>query len=389
MRILHVIDSLSAAGGSERQLVNNLQHFSDPEMEHRVAYLDEWAYNVKHLVPAHIQVECLFQPGERRRDAVRSALRLRRVMREWRPDLVHCSLARASLACRLATIGLPVVLMQSLVRVGYEPDRFVDDPYLRRWKVEAYRRLDMATSRKVRLFHAVSQTVAESWVRTAKIPQPKIRVVPRGVDVEALETHAASGPKRGDLLQALGLTPDGLVLVAVGRQEAPKGHRYLLEALHLLGETDPPIVLLVAGRAGNVTADLERTIDQFALRPQVRMLGQRDDVPALLAMADLFVFPSLHEGMPGALLEAMALGCPCVASAIGPVREIVTDGVNAVLVPPRDAEALARAISVLQVDTDLRLALGTAAMAHVREHFSAQVAASRLEMLYREAVGND
>ena len=105
-----------------------------------------------------------------------------------------------------------------------------------------------------------------------------------------------------------------------------KGQRYLLEAMEILVPTRPRLVLLVAGRLGDMSRELERLRDRPGLRGQVHLLGHPDDVPEILAAADLFVFPSLYEGLPGAVIEAMALGLPVIASRIEPVREIVEEG---------------------------------------------------------------
>jgi len=367
--------------------MNNLIHFSDPRIEYRVVYLFDYPLDVRAgLIPDHISVGCLFPPSERKRGPVRAALRLRRVVREWQPDLIHSSLAQASLASRIAGWMTRVPVIQTLVNVAYEPERLVDNPNVSRWKLEILRLIDKITMRRVRLFHAVSEAVADSWVRTVRIPREKIRVIPRGVDCADLDTAAARGPERPELLDSLDLPPRVFLMLAVGRQEPQKGHRYLLEALHLLGDLEPPAVLLIAGRSGCLTGTLQAKVEDLGLAGRVRFLGHRDDVPSLLRAADLFVFPSLHEGMPGSLLEAMCLGCACVAADIGPVHEVMTDSVEGLIVPPRDPSALASAITELARDTHRRERLGAAARARVLAAFSATVAAQRLESMYWEAL---
>lgn len=132
------------------------------------------------------------------------------------------------------------------------------------------------------------------------------------------------------------------MLLSVGRQEYQKGQRYLIEAMRQI-ETDR-VVLLVAGREGHATGELRAAAADLA---SVRFLGHRDDLPEILAAADVFVFPSLYEGLGGSLIEAMALGLPIIASDLPAVREVVRQGSNALLVEPASSTALAVAIDQL------------------------------------------
>ena len=149
----------------------------------------------------------------------------------------------------------------------------------------------------------------------------KIAVILPGRDADRL---GQTTPERRKRARArLGLRDDQYVLVNIGRQDYQKAQRYLLEALASVVRDHRNIVLLVAGRAGDASADLRDLIHDRKLERHVRLLGHRDDVPDVLAASDLFVFPSLYEGLPGAVIEAMALGLPIVASDIEPVRELV------------------------------------------------------------------
>ncbi len=172
--------------------------------------------------------------------------------------------------------------------------------------------------------------------------------------------------------------------MAVGRQEYQKGHRYLLDAMHQLADR-PNLVLLVAGRTGNESDELRRilaTMPETAER--VRLLGHRSDVAEILAASDPFVFPSLFEGMPGAVIEAMASGLPIVASDIEPVREVVDIGTNALLVPSRDASALADAVRELLDDHSRINAMGRRSREIFDERFTIERSVHGFLDLYRE-----
>jgi glycosyltransferase involved in cell wall biosynthesis len=181
-----------------------------------------------------------------------------------------------------------------------------------------------------------------------------------------------------------GLDENQEVLVTIGRQDYQKGQRYLLEAMAMLVSTRPRLVLLMAGRSGDVSEDLERLRDRLGLKEQVRFLGHREDVPEILAAADLFVFPSFYEGLPGAVLEAMALGLPIVASDIDPVRETVEEGRNALLVKPASPDKLASAIERLLEDRPAAQAFGRRGREIFEERFTLEQSMARVLALYRQ-----
>jgi hypothetical protein len=183
-----------------------------------------------------------------------------------------------------------------------------------------------------------------------------VTVVPRGRDPERLGRPSAERRRRARA--ALGLDDGAELALAVGRHEFAKGLPDLVEAAAALAPRRPRLTVLVAGRPGALTGELERRIAAAGLDGRVRLLGHRDDLPELLAAADLFVFPSLYEGMPGALIEAMALGLPAVASDLPAVREVVEPGASALLAPPGDPAALGAAIEALLDDRARAAALG-------------------------------
>ena len=236
----------------------------------------------------------------------------------------------------------------SLVNTTYSAARLAD-PRLDRRKVRVVQALDAALGRfRTDRFHAVSRAVKDDAVAALRLPDDKVTVIERGRRPETLPV--VSPARRAAARDKLDLPADAEVLVSVGRQEYQKGHRYSLEAVSELSDR-PDLVLLVAGRTGNESDELKRILAGMPeTAERVQLLGHRPDVAEVLAAADVFVFPSLFEGMPGAVIEAMALGLPIVACDIEPVREVVDIGANAVLVAPRDAPALAAAVRELLDD---------------------------------------
>jgi glycosyltransferase involved in cell wall biosynthesis len=176
------------------------------------------------------------------------------------------------------------------------------------------------------------------------------------------------------------------VLVTIGRQDFQKGQRYLLEAMAMLVSNHPHFVLLVAGRSGDVSGELESLRNRLGLQDRVHFLGHREDVPEILAAADLFVFPSFYEGLPGAVIEAMALGLPIVASDIEPVRETVEEGRNAILVKPASPVELASAIRRILEDRQTALAYGARSREIFEEKFTLKQSMVRLMEFYHQVM---
>ncbi|HEY3283630.1 MAG TPA: glycosyltransferase [Armatimonadota bacterium] len=205
----------------------------------------------------------------------------------------------------------------------------------------------------------------------------KLRVVHNGVD------PAPPRKSRTEVREELGLT-DEVVALQVARVDALKGHDTLLRSLGELASRGVRLVALVVGD-GPERARLSALAQELGLgERQVRFLGFRSDVPDLLAASDLFVLPSLTEGLPLSVLEAMAQGLPVVASAVGGVPELIEDQREGLLVPPKDPRALAQALEALVTDRELRRRMGRAGEERVAASFTFDEMARRYDELYYE-----
>jgi glycosyltransferase involved in cell wall biosynthesis len=305
---------------------------------------------------------------------------MRAVLRSERPDIVHTALFRASLVARLAAAGLPCKVLTSLVNTPYEPVRAAD-PSVRPLALSVIRRIDALLGRYLTdHFHAVSRAARDSAIARLGVPAERITVVERGRDT--LRLGAPSIARRRAARVALGLADTDEVLVTVGRQDYQKGFDLLLDAIGRLRHRGA-LVLLVAGREGSMTNRLQAQVRELDLGGRVRFLGHRDDVPEILAASELFVFPSRFEGFPGAVLEAMALGLPVVASGIAPVREILDPGEHGILVDPIDASGFAGAIETMLTDRQRADAMGARNRVRFLERFTQDRSAGRMGALYR------
>jgi glycosyltransferase involved in cell wall biosynthesis len=188
---------------------------------------------------------------------------------------------------------------------------------------------------------------------------------------------------RDSVRAELGLA--GSVLLYAGRLEPVKGPDVLLEAFAEIRVALPDATLVVAGE-GSLASELRARVAERPL-PGVRFLGQRSDIPDLIAAADLVVLPSRGEGMPTLLLEALLAGRAVVATRVGAVADVTEDGRFARIVPPGDAATLARACIALLRDSAARQRLAEGAPAAVRRRFDPALAAAATEALYLEALG--
>jgi len=215
------------------------------------------------------------------------------------------------------------------------------------------------------------------WAINRGYPRERVSVVRNGRDVDAYDVPAPDG-----LRDELGLET-GPIVGTVGRLVERKGHYDLLDAWPAVLTEYPDAELVLVGD-GPERAGLKSHARELGIEKSLHLLGRRDDVPELLALFDVFVFPSHYEGLPGALLEAMCAGLPIVTTPVDGCSELVVDREHGLHVPPRDATALGEAIANLLGDDNFAEALGRTAAQRARTEFSTETMVSRFETLYRE-----
>ncbi|MDQ1520742.1 MAG: hypothetical protein QOI55_1815 [Actinomycetota bacterium] len=378
LHVLYLIDSLIAGGGAERSLAALAPHYRRLGVRLDVAYLHERPGVRGELEAASAEVfpltDARHLPAATRRAA--------ELIRARRPDLVHTTLFEADIVGRVASTFARTPVVSSLVNAAYGPEQ-LDNPALKAWKVRGAQLLDAATARRVRRFHAVSSSVAEVMAARLRVPRDRIDVIPRGRDPRQLGERSEA--RRVAARAAVGAGDRDRVVLAVGRHEYQKGYDVLLRAFAGVKEAHPNATLLIAGRETTTTPALRALADSLGHHSSVRFLGVREDVGELLCAADVFAFPSRWEGMPGGVLEAMALETPIVASDIGPVREVLGDPPLGCLVPVDDVEALSRAIR-LALHEPIDAARTAAARARFLERFTIDAVAEEMVRFYARAI---
>lgn len=294
-------------------------------------------------------------------------LRLIRMIRAWRPDVLHSHMVHANLLARLVRRPARVPALVSTVH------SINDGGGLR---MMAYRLTNGLVDRHT----IISQLAAERYVAIGAIPRVRLQVIPNTVDTERFRR---SPEARVALRRELGMDRE-FVWLAVGRFEEAKDCPTMIAAFSRLSGERPASRLLLVGK-GSLQGQVEAQIGAAGLAERVRLLGVRRDVPALMSAADGYLLSSAWEGMPVVLLEAAAAELPVVATRVGGVPEVVEDGVTGFLVPPGDAEGLARAMAAVEgLGPEARNALGAQGRALVEQRYGSGAVMDRWERLYSE-----
>jgi L-malate glycosyltransferase len=297
-------------------------------------------------------------------------LRLVRLMRRERVDVVHTHLWTSSLWGRLAALlaGVPV--------------RVVTEHNIDTWRRGPHFLADRLLARFTHHFIFVSREVEVFYQQRLGLAPSRGRVVLNGVDVAALQARVDAAAVRA----RMGLPRDAVVAGVVGRLEERKGHRHFLEAMKTLVAEDPRLRGLVVGE-GRERAALETQRIESGLDGRMSVIGYWPSLAEALAAIDVFVLPSLMEGHPLAILEAMAAGKPVVATRVGGNPEAVQDGETGLLVPPGDPDALGQAITTLVRDPDRARAMGQEGRRRVERLFSLEASIRANQEVYLAHVG--
>ena len=364
-RIAYVIGELGK-GGAEYQLVELLRGLDRVRWEPHVVALSAggyWADEIRRLGVPLVELPSAGSFDWRRLRALRAALR------RLAPAVLHTVLWSANCYGRLAAIGL------GIGRVVTAERNVVARPA---WERVIERVLDPMTDA-----YLVNARAVEAELVRHGLARSKIHVVHNGIDVAALPPFTL---ERQGARAALGFPPERRLLAQVGRLAPQKDHGTFLRAMAAVARRHDDVDALVVGD-GAERARLQDLAASLGLNGRVRWLGLRDDVPRLLAAADVMTLTSRYEGLPNVVLEAMAMGAAVVATDVGGCAELVEDGVDGRLVAPGDAAAVACAVEELLGSEPRRRAFVEAARARVLAEFSREAMVRRTCDLYAAPAG--
>lgn len=310
--------------------------------------------------------------GPRNSDAMLTAIArpLKRVHAAWKFDVIHAHMLVPdgwAAACVGAELDVPVLATAHRADVLDIPARG-----------ESSRRKVAQAIDSIEQIATVSDAIRRA-TESVGSPRRPVRVVPNGADTTVFRPI-----DRDEALRALGIAPDGPVISYVGKLVPRKGVMDLAEALGTLSSgPNPPPTLLAAG-IGELREDFERRASELGIADRVHFLGKvpHEQVATVMAAGDVFVLPSLSEGLPTVICEAMACARPVVATAVDGTPEIVRDGETGRLVPPREPAALASALSEVLYEPDKARAMGDRALEIALETYTWDANAALTEELY-------
>ncbi|MCS7156826.1 MAG: glycosyltransferase [Blastocatellia bacterium] len=364
--LMYVLESRTWGGAEAyvRYVIEGLDreawdvHLVCPRME-TLAPLLRWAQR------EGLRVHAL--PGERPRHLPA----LVAFFRMHRPDVVHFNLHHP-FACRYAILAATLAGVPVRVATNHLP---TIPPNVYTWKGR------LALQLAYQCLHAMLVDSATNQRRALAhypIASGKIRIVPHGIRVENFPIEGT----RASVAEEFGLEARAPIVGTVGRLSIQKATEDFIEAAALLRQRFPDAQFLIVGE-GERRLELERLVETRGLKACLRFAGYREDVPRLLAAMDVFVLSSIYEGMPFAILEAMAAARPVVATRVDGVPEVVAEGETGLLVPPRAPERLAEAIGFLLAHPDRAREMGRRGRERVRTEFSWERMVKTIEQLYR------
>ncbi len=365
MRVLHVNTHMNI-GGIGQYIVSLAKALKQKRIECFVASSGgELEAELVRLDIRHIRLDMKtkFEFGPK---VFRAASRLARIIEDNKIDLIHAHTRVSQVAAYLASrrTGIPYVATCH----GY-------------FNAKLSRRLFDTWGEKV---IAISEAVRAHLEKDFKVDPKRIEVIYNGIDLQRF-SNIYSADQIARARRSLGIQR-GNVIGTMGRLSSIKGQKFLIEAMKEIASKskDTYCLMIGSGREEAALIDLSRAL---GLEERVIFTGAAYmDIPLYLACMDIFVLPSIEEGLGLALLEAMSLGRPCVASATGGIKDIINDGVNGILTPVGDSHAIAKAVLKILHDKELAKDMSKSAKDFVRGRFSIEAMADNMIDLYRRAI---
>jgi len=360
------LSTSSGPGGAER-VINNLAASLDPRRYRAILCLFRPGWLKERSESGGIRTYILPTKGM---TDWRWVVQFKRLLRQEQVDLIHAHEFDANVqgAFVAALSGIPLVATVHGKNYYWERLR---------------RRLAYRWVSRRGTMVAVSDDLKQFIVEKVGIPASRVKVLYNGVDVLPQCTSAEAVECR----EELGLPDDHQIVGVVGNLYPVKGHQYLIEGIPSILAKCPNTSFVFAGR-GELDAELKAQVHRLGVEKNVLFLGLRQDIPRILAMIDVFVLPSLSEGLSMAILEAMISGKPVVATQVGGNPELVLNGETGALVPPRDSHALASSVVNLLADRRQAAEFAEKGKRRAEGQFSLRTMVCAYQSLYEECLNS-
>lgn len=374
MRILLVIDSFFT-GGAEFSTLELFAFLKEKQVDIKICKLkekkpeyDSYSFDIdQNLITTLPNGSFLIK---------RKALQ--KIISEFKPDVIHSVLFKSNLLVRsIRFFNSSFVHLESLVNHSYSENR-LNEVGVTKMKLLFFRILDCVSSFfGTDHFHPNGNSVAQHYHEKLGISFKRMTVVHRGRKASNYENAQAV------LKLNFGIEEETLVLINVARQEYQKGQDVLIKAMSLLPkDVLEKVHLLIVGREGKSTLILQEQVLNNELNSKITFLGHRTDIPSLLKMADVFVFPSRFEGLPGVLIEAEASGLPIVCTNLSMMLEVVEINKNALTFTLDNSSELANAICQLASSKEMRDSFSEISKKLFKEKFEIESVHQKMYELY-------
>lgn len=371
-KIAYLIDGLSI-GGAERLMVPILKHLSRVHFAPYVCAMQSKDGNpmAEELRALGVLVECLNIKHLRDFDAIP---RLTKYLKSIGADLVHTQLEAANI---LGNISAKLLRLPSVCTIHVMPSLDVKTKTKLHQKVEWFA-LRHFCDRVI----SVSEEARQYHITMSGAPAGQVTTIYNGIDLSVF-SNMNYAQERSNVRAELGIPSEADILVTVAVLRPPKGIQFLIRALPAIVDSHPSAYYLIVGSGPHREALVEEA-GKLGVNERVIFAGMRKDVKRMLAASDIFVLPTLTEALPTVLAEAMAARLPLIASHVGGVPEMITEGQNGLLVTPEDIQGLSNACIRLLKNRNERLAMGAEGWRIVQQRFSVERQVEQLRDLYLE-----
>ena len=361
LKIVHLVTSLEV-GGAQHNMLLGLPRLDRDRYEHHIVSIMNRMQMRQQFLKAGIRVHTL---GLSHKTDLAVALRLRSLLKQLRPDILHTYLIHGNVLGRIVgrLVGVPVIIGSELT-IG-----------------QAGRLGRLVTKLTNPLTDAVevnSETGGKAVVADLGVRPEKVEVVLPGLDLEVFGRSEGRTSVRAEL----GIENEQHLVLYIGRLRPVKGVDYGIKAFAQALIAQPDMHMALAGE-GEQRQHLENLTAELGISEKVSFLGVRNDLANVLSAADSVLMPSLTEGFPRVAIEAMASSKPVIVTRVGGTPEAIIDEQTGILVQPKDIDAMASAITRLVADPDLQSRLGSSARQRTEKHYSAASYVARLDEMYQ------
>lgn len=388
VKVIHVITRLDRGGSAQNTLLTALGQDRSrfhplvvtglPGEGGRQGGLEAWEENRRRLDSggvAWVVVQALVREIHPIKD-LRCLWRLIRIFRSERPAIVHTHTSKAG------TLGRVAAWLAGVPGIVHTPHGHVFYGHFGPFRSRFFLRIERVLARVTTWLIALTEAEREEHLAYGVGRPDRFAVIPSGIDLERFRRFAGGvGPRP----PGFDCPPEAIVVGSVGWLTAVKGHRTLIEAIATLKPDHPRLYLVLVG-GGDLRDELRTHATRLGIGEAVQFLGTRTDVPDCVGAMDLYVQPSLNEGMGRALVEAMAAGRPVIASRVGGIPAVVDHRRTGLLVPPGDSGALAAAIEEILRRPGWGKELGAAASTAIGARYGASAMVEAVERVYEQAL---